>query len=72
VPRQALLEWKEKTPYSAPGDRVFASPETRGKRPLWPDSMLANYIQPIAEAASFGHISGIRFAIVSAAGAGPH
>jgi hypothetical protein len=54
--KEALLDWKEKTPYSAPGDWVFASPATRGKRPLWPDSMLANYIQPIAEAAGLGHI----------------
>ena len=54
--KEALLDWKEKTPYSAPGDWVFASPTTRGKRPLWPDSMLANYIQPIAEAAGLGHI----------------
>jgi integrase len=54
--KEALLEWKELTPYSAPGDWVFASPGTKGKRPLWPDSMLAKYIQPIAEAAGFGHI----------------
>jgi integrase len=54
--KDALLDWKEKTPYSAPGDWVFASPATRGKRPFWPDSMLANYIQPIAAAAGLGHI----------------
>ena len=37
--KEALLDWKEKTPYSAPGDWVFASPATRGKRPLWPDRL---------------------------------
>jgi len=54
------LDWKENTPCSAPGDWVFASPATAGKRPFWLDSMLANYIQPIAEPAGLGHIGGIR------------
>jgi integrase len=54
--KEALLEWKKVTPYSAPGDWVFASPATKGKRPFWPDSMLANYIQPIAKAAGLGHV----------------
>ena len=42
--KEALLEWKKLTPYKAPGDWVFASAATKGKRPLWPDSMLAKYI----------------------------
>jgi len=44
------------TPYSAPGDWVFASQATKGKRPIWPDSMLADYIRPIAEKAGLGRI----------------
>jgi integrase len=51
-----LIEWKKHTPYCAPENWVFASPITKGERPFWPDSILANYIQPIAEAAGFGHI----------------
>jgi integrase len=54
--KEALLEWKKRTPYSAPEDWVFASPITKGERPYWPDSVLANYIQPIAEAAGFGRV----------------
>lgn len=54
--KEALLEWKKRTPYSAPENWVFASPNTKGERPFWPDSILANHIQPIAEAAGFGHV----------------
>ena len=52
----SLLAWKRMTPSSAPEDWVFASPATKGKRPLWPDSMLADYLRPIAEKAGFGRI----------------
>jgi integrase len=54
--KDSLLAWKQMTPYSAPGDWVFASLTTKGKRPMWPDSMLADYIRPIAERAGFGRI----------------
>ena len=54
--KQALLEWKKNTPYSEPEDWVFASPWTKGKRPYWPEGILANHIQPIAEAAGFGQV----------------
>jgi len=54
--RDSLIAWKELTPYSGPGDWVFASPATHGQRPMWPDSMLADYIRPIAEKAGFGRL----------------
>ena len=54
--RDPLIAWKKQTPYNAPGDWVFANPATNGRRPLWPDSMLAKYIRPIAKAAGFGKI----------------
>ena len=54
--RDSLVTWKKLTPYSAPGDWVFASPATHGHRPMWPDSMLADYIRPIAESGGFGRI----------------
>ena len=56
VVRDSLVAWKKLTPYSAPEDWVFASPATHGQRPIWPDSMLADYIRPIAEKGGFGHI----------------
>lgn len=54
--RDSLVTWKKLTPYSAPEDWVFASPATHGQRPMWPDSMLADYIRPIAEKGGFGRI----------------
>lgn len=44
---EVLLEWREKTPYKADTDWVFASPETNGKNPLWLDVVLRNYIKPV-------------------------
>ena len=54
--RDSLVAWKKLTPYTAPEDWVFASPATHAQRPMWPDSMLANYIQPLAEKAALGRI----------------
>lgn len=54
--KEALLEWKKHTPYRAPGNWVFASPLTNGKRPYWPESILAKHIQPGAEAAGIGRV----------------
>ena len=50
------MAWKKLTPYSALDNWVFASPATNGQRPMWPDSMLADYIRPIAEKGGFGRI----------------
>jgi integrase len=44
---EVLLEWREQTPYKADTDWVFASPETKGKNPLWLDVVLRNYIKPV-------------------------
>ena len=54
--RDSLMAWKKLTPYSALDNWVFASPATNGQRPMWPDSMLADYIRPIAEKGGFGRI----------------
>ena len=54
--RDSSIAWKKLTPVPLAGDWVFASPATNGRRPLWPDSMLAKYIRPIAKAAGFGKI----------------
>ena len=45
----ALLEWSGQTPYSQPGDWVFASPKMNGKQPYWPETLLKCYVQPIAK-----------------------
>jgi len=52
----SLRAWQKLTAYRSPGDWIFASPATNGKRPFWPDSMLSQYIQPVAVAAGFGKI----------------
>jgi integrase len=54
--RDSLIAWRKLTPYSASEDWVFASPATKGQRPLWPDSLLAQCIRPIAEKAGLGRI----------------
>lgn len=54
--RESLKDWREATPFNTPGDWVFASLATDGKRPFWPDSMLTRHIQPVAESAGLGHI----------------
>lgn len=54
--QESLVAWRKTTPYSAEEDWVFASPDTNGQRPIWPDSMLDDHIQPVAEKAGFGKI----------------
>ena len=44
-----LWLWKQSSPYNRPEDWVFASPWTKGKQPLWPDSLLKHWIQPVAK-----------------------
>jgi integrase len=54
--RASLTAWREITPYPAEQDWVIASPATNGRRPIWPDSMLADHIRPTAEKAGYGRI----------------
>ena len=46
-----LKEWKEQSKYSGNDDWVFASPESEGKKPYWPDMVLKRQIRPAAERA---------------------
>jgi integrase len=55
---QALLEWRNLTPYNQDDDWVFASPYTKGKRPYWPESALADHIRPAAERAKITKLVG--------------
>ena len=54
--KEALLAWKEVTPFHQPGDWVFAGEATKGERPVWPEGMLADHIQPVTEASGFGRL----------------
>src|SRR5208337_1905039 len=47
LPRQ----WHSVAIYRGPGDWVFASPYTKGKRPFWPAQLLKTHIKPVALAA---------------------
>jgi integrase len=51
-----LLEWRSMTPYNQPGDWIFASPYTRGRRPYWPAQLVKTHIKPIALAAGIPSI----------------
>ena len=46
-----LLRWQRMSPYTTPGDWVFASPSMEGKQPYWPDNLMKRYIRPVARKA---------------------
>jgi len=41
-----LSAWKSQTTYSKPDDWVFASPESKGTQPYWPENVLRRHIRP--------------------------
>jgi hypothetical protein len=43
-----LLSWKQKTPYSQPGDWVFASFRLNGKQPRVANMLVEDYLRPAA------------------------
>lgn len=45
----ALKSWREQTEYAKPGDWVFASPQSFGQLPYWPDMLLRRHILPAAK-----------------------
>ena len=51
-----LRQWHSITPYNQPDDWIFASPRTRGHRPLWPAQLLKTHIKPVALAAGLPSI----------------
>ena len=48
---EALLLWREKTPYNQDSDWIFASPYTSGERPYWPESAMKDHVKPAARKA---------------------
>jgi integrase len=45
---QALLDWRQQTPYADDEDWVFASPRKRGKQPLVANMLVEDYLRPAA------------------------
>jgi integrase len=43
-----MLRWKQKTPYSQPGDWVFPSFRLKGKKPRVANMLLEDYLRPAA------------------------
>jgi integrase len=48
---EALLMWRNETPYRADDDWVFASPATSGRSPYWFDAALTRQLRPAAKRA---------------------
>jgi integrase len=53
---ELLRQWHSVAVYRGPGDWVFASPYTKGKRPFWPAQLLKTHIKPVALAAGLPNI----------------
>jgi integrase len=53
-----LADWKAQTKYSGPDDWVFASPESDGAKPYWPDTLLTRHIKPAVERAGIKKLVG--------------
>ena len=45
---EALIKWKEQSPYRQPEDWVFASPHSHGAQPYWGRAILQKYLRPAA------------------------
>jgi integrase len=46
---ETLKAWHQQTPYRKANDWVFASPETEGRNPYWPETHLKYHVQPAAK-----------------------
>lgn len=55
---KALAVWKQATPYAEPKDWVFASPNSRGSKPYWANTLLVKQIQPAASRAGVEKVIG--------------
>jgi integrase len=55
---EALATWKRETPYAKPKDWVFASPNSRGEKPYWANTLLVRQIQPAAFRAGIEKVIG--------------
>ena len=55
---KTLRSWKVATEFNKNGDWVFASPQSLGKKPYWPDMLLKRHIKPAAERAEITKVIG--------------
>jgi integrase len=46
---KTFRSWKKATKYNKDSDWVFASPQSLGKKPYWPDMLLKRHIRPAVE-----------------------
>jgi integrase len=53
VLRDALLKWREETPYNQPGDYVFASVRGHGKKPIDLKEVFVKRVKPVIEYLGF-------------------
>ena len=51
---ESLLSLRLRSAYNQPEDWVFASPETGGKQPFWPENLLRRHIRPAAKRVGIG------------------
>jgi integrase len=49
---ESLSQWKQRSPYTAPGDWVFASPHKKGRQPYWPGTLWRYYGKPAVKRAA--------------------
>jgi integrase len=55
---ESLSRWKLRSPYTAPGDWVFASPHKEGRQPYWPGTLWRYYGRPAVKRAAVNkHVS---------------
>jgi integrase len=55
---ESLSQWKQRSPYTAPGDWVFASPHKKGRQPYWPGTLWRYYGKPAVKRAAVNkHVS---------------
>lgn len=43
-----LTDWRARCAYNQPDDWLFASPDKKGRQPLWPNSAMEKHIRPAA------------------------
>jgi integrase len=55
---KTLRSWKAATEYSKDRDWVFASPQSLGNKPYWPDMLLKRHIKPAAVRAEITKVIG--------------
>jgi len=53
-----LDAWKAQSKYSGPNDWVFASPDSGGIKPYWPENVLRRHIRPALERAGITKLVG--------------